>query len=99
MNVWLIFVSVLLGCLVCLPLFRYMLKAISSNAPEFGAGYKKVEKRDATEDFLFASGSRDTTVNQFAWANFIVLLIPFIPASFVAVPIYFLLNWLYQYAT
>ncbi|MDU0352847.1 hypothetical protein RS130_01945 [Paraglaciecola aquimarina] len=98
MNFWLALISILVGCAICSPLFKYMFKAISSNAPEFDAGYKKVVKRDATEDFVSGYGSRDTTVNQFAAANFVVLLIPFIPACFIAVPIYCLLNWLYQHA-
>ena len=76
-----------------------MYKAVFQNAPDFDQGYKEVKGSDATEDFITASGSSDTAVNSFVFYNFIVLLLPFIPACFIAVPIYFLLEWLYQYAT
>ncbi len=92
-NNWLIFSSILIGCGVCYPLFKYMYNAVFSNAPDFDGGYKKVVKRDATDDFIRAHGSRDSTVNSFVFANVFVLLLPLIPACFVAVPIYFALSW------
>jgi hypothetical protein len=99
MNYWILLASVLIGCLVCLPLFKYLFKAVVQNAPEFDEGYSKVKHRDATEDFITAHGSRDTTVNSFAFYNLIVLLLPLIPACFVAVPVYFIIEWLFRYAT
>lgn len=75
-----------------------MFKAVFQNAPDFEEGYMKVKGRDVTKDFWIAGGSRDTTVNSFVFYNLIVLLLPLVPACFVAVPIYFLLEWLYQYA-
>ena len=99
MNYLFLGVSVLIGCVICWPLFRFMYKAVTQNAPEFDQGYSKVVKRDATEDFFNAHGSRDSTVNSFVFANIIVLLLPLIPACFVAVPFYFLIRWLYQLAT
>ena len=96
MNSWIIFSSVLIGCAVCYPLFKYMYKAVFSNAPEFDGGYKKVIKRDASDDFIVASGSGDTTVNSFVFANIFVLLLPIIPSCFVAVPVYFFITWLFS---
>ncbi len=93
MNHWIIYSSILIGCCVCYPLFKYMYKAVFSNAPDFDNGYKKVVKRDATEDFIIAGGTRDHTVNSFVFANIFVLLLPLIPACFVAVPVYFIITW------
>lgn len=76
-----------------------MYKAITHNAPEFDQGYSKQFKKDATQDFLRAQGTRDSTVNSFVYANFAVLALPLIPSCFVAVPIYFLLRWLFQLIT
>ena len=98
MNYWILFISVLIGCAICAPLFRYLFNAVSENAPEFDKGYNKVVNRDATDDFLYGNGSRDATVNSFAFYNLIVLLLPFIPVSFIAIPTYFIIEWLYQYA-
>ncbi len=95
MNYSILFASLLIGCLICLPLFRYLFNAVFQNAPEFDKGYSKVKNRDATEDFFTAHGSRDTTVNSFAFYNLIVLLLPLIPACFAAVPIYFLIEWMF----
>ncbi len=71
-----------------------MFNDVFNNAPEFDKGYSKVLNRDATEDFVRATGSRDNTVNSFVFANLIVLLLPLIPASFVAVPVYFFTVWI-----
>lgn len=93
-NIWIISSSILIGCVICYPLFKYMYKAVFSNAPEFDGGYKKVLKRDATEDFVRTHGSRDSTVNSFVFANVFVLLLPLIPSCFIAVPVYFFITWL-----
>ena len=89
----------LVGCFVCYPLFKYMYNAVFKNAPEFDKGYSKVIKRDATDDFISAQGSRDSTVNTFVFANVVVLILPLIPACFVAVPVYLILNWLIGFSS
>ncbi len=95
MHLGIAFISVLVGAFICLPLFKYMYKAVSANAPEFDKGYKVVKNRDATDDFFYAHGSRDQTVNTFAAYNLVVLMLPLIPSCFVAVPVYFIFSWLY----
>jgi hypothetical protein len=91
MNSWYLLISFLIGCLVCLPLFKYVFQAAFNNAPEFDAGHKKEEGRSAANEFINGSGE---TVNSFVFANIVMLLLPLIPTSFVALPIYFLLVWL-----
>ena len=62
MNIGIALISVITGALICSPLFKYMYKAVVTNAPDFDSGYKEVKNRDATDDFIHANGSKDQTV-------------------------------------
>ena len=92
MNIYIAVLSFIIGCLVCLPLFRYLLSAVTGNASEFAVGYKKVKGRDPVEDAV-SHYRNDSTVNSFTTASIVVLILPCIPASFLAVPLYFLIEW------
>ncbi|WP_445427378.1 hypothetical protein [Alishewanella sp. HL-SH05] len=92
MNIYIAVFSFIIGCLVCLPLFKYLLSAVTVNASEFAAGYKKVKGRDPIEDAV-SHYRNDSTVNSFTTASLVVLILPCIPASFLAVPLYFLIEW------
>lgn len=105
MNYWILFASVLVGCLICMPMFTKMYKAIIENKPEFEKGYKSEFNRDSNEDFIndklggyFVRGSEDAFVNRYEIVKFVALAIPVIPSCLLAVPIYFLLLWVYQHA-
>lgn len=97
MNTGIALISVIAGVLICSPLFKYMYKAVVTNAPDFDSGYKEVKNRDATDDFFHANGSKDQTVNTFAAYNLVVLLLPLVPSCFIAVPLYFFFSWLYAF--
>ncbi len=92
MNYGIAFISFLIGCAVCAPLFKFLYKTLSSNASEFSKGYEKETNRDATEDFLF--GINDSIVNYFAYANIVAFALPLIPSTLIAIPVYLLIEWL-----
>ena len=104
MNYWILIASVLIGCVICLPFFKYMYKVVKQNSPEFAKGYNNEFKRDFKEDLygtggiLFRKGYhlQSETMETFLYANLVVLLLPLIPAGFIAVPLYFLIRWLFQ---
>ncbi len=108
MNYWILIVSVLIGCAIYWPFFKYMYRVVKQNKLEFAKGYKQEFKSDFKEYFtgpeeitretLYPKGSalRDETMHTFFYANLVVLLLPLIPAGFIAVPLYFLINWLFQ---
>jgi hypothetical protein len=102
MNYWIALVSVLIGCLLCSPIFLYVYNVTIKNRTDFQSGYRKEFNSDATEDFVNDKlgdynlmGSNDDTVNRFAYANAVVLLLPFIPSLILAVPVYLLIEWLF----
>ncbi|WP_010558595.1 hypothetical protein [Pseudoalteromonas spongiae] len=97
MNIGIALISVITGALICSPLFKYMYKAVVTNAPDFDSGYKEVKNRDATDDFIHANGSKDQTVNTFVAYNLVVLMLPLVPSCFIAVPLYFFFSWLYAF--
>ncbi|WP_343862701.1 hypothetical protein [Aliiglaciecola litoralis] len=92
MNIYVAVFSFLVGCLACLPLFKYLLSAVSGNAGEFTEGYKRVKGRHPVEDAV-SNYRNDSVVDSFTTASFVVLILPCIPASFLAIPIYFLIIW------
>ena len=92
MNTYVAVFSFFVGCLVCLPLFKYLLSAVSSNSTEFLEGCKKLKNRDPIEDEVPYLGNYSAE-DSFTTANFVVLLLPCIPATLLAVPLYFLILW------
>jgi len=101
MNWWIAILSFSTGCLICKPMFSYLFNAVSGNADEFDKGFKKEFPGDSA--YYTGLGGRqkmkhfpDEAVEDFAGASFVVLILPVIPASFLAVGFYFLYDWLWS---
>mgnify|MGYP001144769942 CR=1 FL=1 len=95
MDYRVMFVSFLIGFVTCFPLIKYLFKAVLVTDSEFEREYEKETDNNMINDFLFSYGFNETTVNTYAKAIIVVILLPIIPISFVAVPVYFLIQWLF----
>ncbi|MEC8418720.1 MAG: hypothetical protein VXZ36_12960 [Pseudomonadota bacterium] len=101
MNYGLLLVSFLIGCLVCLPIFKMFLNAALKNQPEFEKGYTKELNSDANEDFVRGKlggyavrDAGDSVVDRLTVTKIVMLLIPLLPACVIALPVYLGLQWL-----
>jgi hypothetical protein len=88
------------ACFICKPLFVYLWNAVSGNAEDLDKGFKKEFPGESAykEGFTLKGDEMkhqpQNVVEDSGVAMFVVLILPLIPASFLAVGIYFLLNWL-----
>lgn len=98
MDYRVMFVSLLVGFIVCFPIIKYLIKAVLVTDSEFEKEYEKETGNNMINDFLFSYGFNETTVNAYAKAIIVVILLPIIPISFIAVPVYFLILWLFKVA-
>ncbi|WP_218398575.1 hypothetical protein [Alteromonas lipotrueae] len=100
MNWFLIIVSLCAGCLICKPLFVYLFKAVSGNAAELDKGFNSVYPSDSAYKkgpTLKGDEMRhepESVVESAGMAMFVVLLLPLIPSTFLAIGIYFALTFL-----
>jgi hypothetical protein len=88
-------VSFLVGFVTCIPIIKYLFKAVWVTDSEFEKEYEKETGNNMINDFLFSYGFNETTINAYAKAIIVVILLPIIPITFVALPVYFLIQWLF----